>query len=122
MPVQIAPLTVGFIGIGLLIVLLFSGMPIGFVMALVGFIGITFLSGKDSSLVTLGRVPYTTVASHPFSVLPLFILMGFFVYYSGISKELFDTAYRWIGHFPGGLAMAAVGACAAFSADDTVIE
>ncbi|HQQ14788.1 MAG TPA: TRAP transporter large permease, partial [Deltaproteobacteria bacterium] len=54
--------------------------------------------------------------SYNLTVIPLFVLMGQIAFHSGISQRLFDTAYRFIGHLPGGLAIATVGACAAFSA------
>jgi C4-dicarboxylate transporter, DctM subunit len=50
------------------------------------------------------------------TVVPLFILMGQVTFHAGISRRLFDTAYRFIGHLPGGLAMATVAACAGFAA------
>jgi len=110
------PLTVGLIGIGVLIVVLFSRMPIGFVMAFIGFAGFTYLSGFGASLTMLRTVPYTTFASYDLSVIPLFILMGTLCFYAGLSRDLYETVHSWIGHLPGGLAMATVGACAAFAA------
>jgi C4-dicarboxylate transporter DctM subunit len=110
------PLTVGFIGIAILFVLLFMGMPIGIAMGLVGFAGFTFLRGLDSALGVLTTVPYTTFASYSFSVVPLFILMGAFCFHAGLSKDLYNTVYRWLGHLRGGLALATVGACAGFAA------
>jgi TRAP-type C4-dicarboxylate transport system permease large subunit len=50
------------------------------------------------------------------SVVPLFVLMGDLGFRSGVSKELYDACYRWVGHLPGGLAMATIGACAGFGA------
>jgi len=110
------PLTVGLIGIGVLIILLFSRMPIGIVMGLVGFAGATYLIGMDAGLAIVKLVPYTTFASYDLSVVPLFILMGTFAFYAGLSRDLYDTVYKWLGHLPGGLAMATVGACAGFAA------
>jgi len=110
------PLTVGFIGIGILFIFLFLGMPIGIAMGLVGFAGFTFLRGLDSALGVLTTVPYTTFSSYTFSVVPLFILMGAFCFHAGLSKDLYNTVYRWLGHLRGGLALATVGACAGFAA------
>ncbi len=50
------------------------------------------------------------------SVIPLFVLMGEFAFHAGLTRELYGTAYRWLGHLPGGLAMATIGGCAGFSA------
>jgi C4-dicarboxylate transporter DctM subunit len=110
------PLTVGFIGIGILFIFLFLGMPIGIAMGLVGFAGFAFLRGLDSALGVLTTVPYTTFSSYAFSVVPLFILMGAFCFHAGLSKDLYNTVYRWLGHLRGGLALATVGACAGFAA------
>jgi C4-dicarboxylate transporter DctM subunit len=109
-------LTTGFIGIGILFIFLFLGMPIGIAMGMVGFAGFAFLRGLDSALGVLTTVPYRTFASYDFSVVPLFILMGAFCFHAGLSKDLYNTVYRWLGHFRGGLALATVGACAGFAA------
>ena len=110
------PLTIGIIGICLLLVLLFSRMPIGFVMGLVGFAGFAYLAGFDGGLGILRTVVYSTFADYNLSVIPLFILMGSFCYFAGLSKDLYDTVHSWLGQLRGGLAMATVGACAGFAA------
>jgi len=59
---------------------------------------------------------FSVFGSYSLTVIPLFVLMGQLAYHSGISKRLFNAAYKFIGHWPGGLAIATVGACAAFAA------
>jgi C4-dicarboxylate transporter DctM subunit len=108
--------TVGLIGIVVLIILLFCGMKIGMAMALVGFLGSTYLVGIDRCLGILSTVPYSTVAFYPVTVVPLFTLMGTLVSTTGVSADLYDTAYKWAGHLKGGLAIATISACAAFAA------
>ena len=115
-PWQIDPLTAGFLGIGLLIVLLFSGIPIAIAMGLVGFLGLAYVNGLKPGLNSMGSTPHSIASSYNLSVIPLFVLMGAFCFHSGLSKDLYYAVYRWIGHFPGGLAMATVGACASFAA------
>jgi len=110
------PLALGYIGIVLLIILLFSGIHIAVVMGLIGFLGIAYLSGWEAALSVLGAVPYSAFGNYALSVAPLFILMGSFCFHAGLSKDLFDTVHKWLGHFRGGLAMATVGACAGFAA------
>lgn len=110
------PLVVGIIGLVVLFVLLLSSMPIGLVMALVGFAGFAYIAGFNDALGVLRIVPYDTFASYDMSIIPLFLLMGGFAYYSGLSKDLYDTVHAWLGHLRGGLAMATVGACASFAA------
>lgn len=115
-PFKLSATAIGFTIIGLLVALTFSGMPIGFVIALAGLLGMVYLSGVDTGLSLLGRVPYSTSASYDMSVLPLFVLMGGFCFQSGLSRDLYYTAYKWVGRMPGGLAMATIGGCALFAA------
>ena len=112
-----SPIEVGIAGFVLLFLLLFSlRVPIGIGMGLVGFLGFVYLSGLDAGLGVLRTVPYRTAASYTLCVVPLFVLMGDFAFRSGVSKELYDASYKWIGHLPGGLAMATIVACAGFGA------
>jgi tripartite ATP-independent transporter DctM subunit len=115
-PWKFSPSSVGYAGIALLFVLLFSGTSIGLVMILVGFLGMAYLTNMTSGLSFLGTVPYVTIANYSFAVLPLFILMGELAFASGLSDELYYMVNKWIGHLPGGLAMATVGGCALFGA------
>jgi C4-dicarboxylate transporter DctM subunit len=110
------PFLIGVIGIVLLIILLFSKLPIGAGMALVGFLGFAAVVGLDPALGLLQTVPYTTFSEQSLSVIPLFLLMGAFAFQSGMSEDLFDAVYKWMGHFRGGVAMATVVACACFAA------
>ena len=110
------PLAIGLIGLAVLFVLLLSRMPIGLVMALVGFAGFAYIAGFNDALGVLRTVPYSTFANYNMSIIPLFILMGAFCFYSGLSKDLYNTVHAWLGHFRGGLSMATVGACAGFAA------
>jgi len=116
MPYQLSPFNGGCLAIGLLVVFIFAGMPLGVAMGTIGFLGITYLSGIKPGLSIMGTEPYRTLASYNFSVIPLFLLMGTFCFHSGLSEDLYRTAYKLIGNFPGGLAMATVGACAGFAA------
>jgi len=109
-------LAIGYIGIAALIILLFSGIHIGAVMGLIGFLGMAYISGWGAGLGVLKTVPFTTFANYGLSVVPLFILMGSLCFHAGISKDLYDTVHSWLGHLRGGLAMATVGACAGFAA------
>ncbi|MGD9159177.1 MAG: TRAP transporter large permease [Desulfobacteraceae bacterium] len=109
-------ITVGLIGIVILIILLFAGLPIGVGMALVGFIGFACLTDMNAALGLLRTVPYTTFASNNLSVIPLFILMGSFALAAGMSENLFRAVYKWLGHLRGGVAQATIVACACFAA------
>lgn len=107
---------IGVLGIGVLFVLLALRMQIGFAMAAVGFGGFLILGNFESALGILGLEPFQTTAHYTLSVIPLFMLMGQFANHSNLGSEIYDTAYKWIGHLPGGLAMATIGACAMFAA------
>lgn len=113
---QLTPFQAGIVAIGLLMVFIFSGMPLGVALGVIGFLGMTYLSGIKPGLTIMGTEPYRTLASYNFSVIPLFILMGALCFHSGLSEDLYYTVHKFIGHLPGGLAMATVGACAGFAA------
>ena len=111
-----SPELIGIIGIVLLFVFLAFRMYIGVAMALIGFVGVSGIINANAGLNLMGLVPWSDGSSYTLSVIPLFILMGEFAYQSGISKDLFDTAYKWFGSLPGGLTMSSVAGCAGFSA------
>jgi tripartite ATP-independent transporter DctM subunit len=111
-----SPTVTGIIGIGVLLIVLFSRIPIGLGMALVGFAGFAFISGMGPALGVLRQVPFEIFSEYNLSVVPLFILMGSFSMTAGLSEDLYRVAYRWLGHLKGGLSMATVGACAFFAA------
>lgn len=107
---------VGIIGLVALVVLIFTRMPVGFSMAIIGFVGFAVVVSFDAALRLVVTDIFSTFSSYNLTVIPLFVLMGQLAYHSGISTRLFDVAYRFIGRLPGGLAIATIGACAAFSA------
>jgi C4-dicarboxylate transporter DctM subunit len=110
------PFVLGLAAVSALFLLLAGGLPIAFSMGIVGLIGFCFLGGPGTGLSQLEMVPFRVGTEYILSVVPLFLLMGQFSYTSGLSQELYDTSYTWLGHLPGGLAMATVVGCAAFAA------
>ncbi len=110
------PVTTGFIGIALLVLLFLLRLPVAFAMALVGVVGFGYLTTPEAALGLIARDIFEDFRNYPLSVIPMFILMGNFAYASGISRRLYKTAYAWIGQFRGGLTMATVFACAGFGA------
>lgn len=109
-------MAIGVMGIIILIVLLFSNMPVGFVMGFIGFLGFCYVRGMEAGLSLLIRDFFEVFSSYGLTVIPLFVFMGQIAFYSGISRRLYESAYVIIGNRPGGLAIATVGACAGFSA------
>lgn len=110
------PTAAGLIGIAALFLLIFLRMPVGFVMAAVGFVGFGCTVSFDASMNMIAKDLFSVFGSYSLTVIPLFVLMGQLAYHSGISTRLFNAAYKFIGHWPGGLAVATIGACAAFAA------
>jgi C4-dicarboxylate transporter DctM subunit len=107
---------IGLLGIVILLILIFIRLPIGFAMALIGFVGFAILSGTDVSLNMVGVITHSTVVNYSFIVVPLFLLMGNFAASSRITKDLYDAAFTWLGHNRGGLAAATTVACGGFAA------
>ena len=111
-----SPFLIFIVGIVVFLLLVFVGMPIAFAFAIVGFVGVLLIMGVGPGLAMLGAAPWQWAAKGELIVVPLFILMGQFAFYSGISRDLFVAASRWIGRLPGGLAMATNLACTGFAA------
>ena len=107
---------IGIIGIIILVVFLFTNMPVGFVMGFVGFLGFSYIKGFGPGLSIMAKDVFEVFSSYGLTVVPLFVFMGQLSFYSGISRRLYDSAYVLLGSRRGGLAMATVGACAGFSA------
>jgi tripartite ATP-independent transporter DctM subunit len=110
------PEIAGITGLALLLALLLTGMPIGFVLGLVGITGLSILLSPEAAVIKSGVIAFHTVMNYELGVLPMFLLMANITFATGASKEFFDAAARLIGHRRGGLAIAAVGGCAGFGA------
>jgi C4-dicarboxylate transporter, DctM subunit len=107
---------VAIIGCAAVLVLMFMRVPIAVVLGSVAVIGFGYLVDFEAALGILVDSPIRTLTNFNFSVIPMFILMGTLVSASGMSRELFRAANAWIGHLPGGMAMATVLACGGFAA------
>ena len=110
------PTLAGILGIAVMVALFMTRMPVAYVMTLTGFIGFSLLTSWKGGLNLLSRSFFEAFSSYSLSTIPLFILMGQLAFNSGISRRLYDTAYHFLGHVRGGLAMAPVAACSAFGA------
>ena len=108
---------VGVIGIlVLIIVLFFLGMPVGFAMGIVGFFGFWYVISFKAALNMVGGDIWSTFSSYGLTVIPLFIFLGYLAFNAGIAERLYNTAYKWVGHMRGGLAIATIGADELFAA------
>jgi C4-dicarboxylate transporter, DctM subunit len=112
----VTSLAIGGLFIAGMIVLMVLRVPIALAMMLAGAGGYVTLAGWLPFLHRIKTGPYYTLSSESFSVIPLFLAMGYIASRSGISKSLFAGINAFIGHVRGGLSMAAVGACAMFGA------
>jgi tripartite ATP-independent transporter DctM subunit len=100
-----------------LLLLIVLRIPIGLSMLLVGLGGTWLIFGSATPIFAkLKNETYSTFSSYSLSIIPLFLLMGQFAGLGGMSQSLFRAANAWLGHRKGGVAMAAIGACAGFGA------
>ncbi len=110
------PLAVGILGLIALLVLLVCSMPVAIVMGLVGVIGYAVVITGKAALAMLSADLYDVFSNYNLTVIPLFVFMGQVAFHTGISSRLFAAANSWLSGLRGGLAMATIGACAAFGA------
>ena len=113
---------IGLVGTGALLLMVFAGVRIYTVAAIVGVIGVVYIIGWDAGAGIGGTVPHSKSVNYALSVLPMFILIGFIAYHAGLTHALFRAAKAWVGWVPGGLAVASVFAtagCAAVSGAST---
>jgi tripartite ATP-independent transporter DctM subunit len=108
---------IGALSFPALLTLIFLRVPIGVAMFLVGLAGLVLVTGDVKiPFARLKSETYTTFSNYSLSIVPMFLLMGHFATLGGMSQALFKAAEGWLGHRKGGVAMAAVGACAGFGA------
>ena len=100
----------------LFLCLLILGVPIAFTFMISGIIGIVGIRGFASALSTAGLSSFTETANYILVAIPLFVLMGQMIFYSGLSKEMYQTTHQWLGRLRGGLAHATITTCALFAA------
>lgn len=109
-------LEIGFLSIGAVLFLIAIRVPIGVALGGVSILGIVALRGPDVAAGMVKTTVFEFAASWNISAIPMFLLMGAVAHHSGISAALFKAARLWLGHLPGGLAVASNFACAGFSA------
>jgi len=111
-------MTIGLLIFAGLMFLLALRIHVGVGMLIGGSAGFLIMNGGDPSslLFTLNHLAYARLSNYDLAVIPLFMLMGQFATHGGLSKSLFKFASAFMGHWRGGLAMAATGACAGFGA------
>lgn len=112
MPIELS----GLIGFVAALVLVLLRVPVALAMAGVGIIGVLLLEDWFAASYIMASLPFESIVPYGLSVVPLFIFMGVFATYSGLSENLFKGIVAFAGHRNGGLASATIGACAVFGA------
>lgn len=109
-------ITIGLIGMVVLFILFFSGMPVAFALMAVGFVFVCMLRGTGAGLTMFSKAWFNTVSNYTWAPLMSFMLMGYACFYCGFGENLYRLGKAWMGHLRGGLAMGSVVACAMFGA------
>ncbi len=110
-------IAIGLLSFPAVLLLIFLRVPIGLAMFVTGLVGLIAVTGETTiAFARLKSETFTTFSSYSLSIVPMFLLMGHFATLGGMSQALFRAAESWLGHRKGGVAMAAVGACAGFGA------
>ncbi|MBI5605602.1 MAG: TRAP transporter large permease [Deltaproteobacteria bacterium] len=109
-------ITFGIVSIIVLGFFFLTGIEIAFAIGIIGFIGYACLVSFSGAVNVLAKDVFDAFTSYSFTVIPLFVLMGQVAYHSGTAKRLYDSAYRFVGHIPGGLAMTTVVGATVFKA------
>jgi tripartite ATP-independent transporter DctM subunit len=85
-------------------------------MFLVGVFGIVILASKGAAIGLIRSAFYSNAHNYTITVMPLFMLMGQFIFHAGVSSKLYKTCHTWLGALPGGLAVSTIAACGVFAA------
>lgn len=113
---DLSPVSIGFIGLAILVALMALRFPIGITLGLVSVGGIAALRGPEAAIAALAGLPFEFAASWSLSAVPMFLLMGAVAFHSGLTGSLFSAARKWLSFLPGGLAVATNFASAGFAA------
>ncbi len=111
-----ADLIAGIVGVAALLMLMILRCPIAFALLLVGTSGLVYFIGLDPAITYIPTQIFKYLAKFTFIAVPLFLLMGYFTFHAGLTRDAYRVARDWVGHLPGGLGIATVLANAAFGA------
>ena len=108
--------TIGILGICLLMAMFLTGIELAYGMTMIGFIGIGYLGRFSAASNQVVKDFFDTFTSYGFTVIPIFVLMGQVASNSDIAKKLYNSAEKFVGHIPGGIAMTTVVGATLFKA------
>jgi len=109
-------ISIGLLGLGVLIALFATGLELSFAMLTVGFVGFAYIVSPGAALNLVAKDIFESFESYSLTVIPLFVLMGQLALHGGIARKLYDTANKFVGHISGGLGIATVIGCTIFGA------
>lgn len=112
---MMSPTVAAAVGIAFMLLLMLLEMPVAFAMLLAGFLGSMYVLSPQAAFHLLASDIWGNFASYSLSVVPLFVLMGNLAFRSGITDRLYQAAYKWVGHWPGGVAGTTILASAGFA-------
>ena len=101
--------TIGIVACFIMLLLFLTGLELAFGMAIVGFVGFAYLVSFSAASNLLVKDFFDTFTSYGFTVIPMFVLMGQIAQHTDIARRLYLATHKFVGHIPGGLAMATVG-------------
>jgi tripartite ATP-independent transporter DctM subunit len=110
------PVTVGLVCLAAVLVLIALRVPIAVSLLSVSFAGLYAITGERVAFSLLTTVPYSSAASWTLSSVPMFLLMGYIAYHSGLTRGLFEAARVWLAWLPGGLVIASLAGAGGFAA------
>ncbi len=108
-------MTDGLLGFAAMFALMLLRVPIAVSMGVVGLVGLGLLRSWPAAMSSAAG-EFIDIGAYTLSVVPLFVLMGNFVTRAGMSRDLYQAAYAFVGHKRGGLALSTIAACAGFGA------
>ena len=106
----------GFLGVGILFLLLALRVPVALALVAVSFGGTAKMLGLAPAIGILSNTPHSFVANWTLSAVPMFLLMGFVSYHAGLTAGLFEAAKAVLRKIPGALAISSIFACSGFAA------
>ena len=107
---------IGLLAIGILFLLIAARVPLTVALISVPFVGIWYLISWRAAIASLKIIPYNFAANWQLSSVPMFLLMGYLAYHTGITRGLFNAARMWLSRLPAGLAIASILGASGFAA------
>ena len=108
--------TIGLIGLGIMLVLMFCNVNLAYVFFIAGFVGVSMMLGVKGALSFLQTIPVTSAMVYSLSIIPLFMLMGDVSSDARLTTDAYFAARNFLGHRRAGLAITSTVASAIFGA------